>query len=52
MSERLDIQKLSSSNNRQLLKGRIEKAKPRRELTADETKRLKTLRREPEASYL
>ena len=40
MSEWYDSQKKSSSNFRQLLKERIEKANPRRELTAEETKRL------------
>ncbi len=39
MSEWLDNQKQSSSI-RQLLQERIEKANPRRELTAEETKRL------------
>ena len=43
MSEWLDIQKQSSSNFRQLLKERIEKANPRRILTSEETKRLKKL---------
>ena len=40
MSEWLDNQKNPNSNFRQLLQERIEKANPRRELTAEETKRL------------
>ena len=40
MSEWLDIQKQSSSNFRKLLQERMEKANPRRELTAVENKRL------------
>lgn len=43
MTEWLDSQKKSSSNFRQLLQERIEKANPRRELTAEETKRLNKL---------
>ncbi len=43
MSEWLDNQKKQSSNLSKLLKERIEKANPRRELTADETKRLNKL---------
>ena len=43
MSEWLDHQKELSSNIRQLLQERIEKANPRRKLTAEETKRLKKL---------
>jgi len=43
MSEWLDNQKKPSSNVRMLLQGRIEKANPRRELTTEETKRLKKL---------
>ena len=43
MSEWLDNQKKPSSNVRMLLQGRIEKANPRRELTTEETKRLKML---------
>jgi len=42
MSEWLDNQK-PSSNFRQLLHERIEKANPRRELTAEEAKRLNKL---------
>ena len=40
MSEWLDNQKQSSSNFRKLLQERIEKDNPRRELTAEEIKRL------------
>ena len=43
MSEWLDIQKQSSSNFHQLLQERIEKANPRRKLTAAESKRLNKL---------
>ena len=43
MSEWLDNQKNQNSNFRQLLKERIEKANPRRELTAEEAKRLNKL---------
>lgn len=43
MSEWFDSQKKSSSNFRKLLQERIEKANPRRELNADETKRLAKL---------
>ena len=43
MSEWLDNQKQSSSNNCKLLKERIAKTNPRRELTTDETKRLNKL---------
>ena len=43
MSEWLDNQKKQSSNFRKLLQERIEKANPRRELTAEETKRLMKL---------
>ena len=43
MSEWLDNQKKQSSNFRKLLHERIDKANPRRELTAQETKRLKKL---------
>ena len=43
MSERLDIQKQSSSNFRQLLQEHIEQSNPCRKLTAEETKRLKKL---------
>ena len=43
MSEWLDNQKQSNSSIRQLLQERIEKANPRRELTAEETKRLNKL---------
>jgi len=42
MSEWLDNQKKPNSNFRKLLKERIEKANPRRELTIEETKRLFT----------
>ncbi len=43
MSEWLDNQKQSSSNIRQLLQERFEKANPRRKLTAEEAKRLNKL---------
>lgn len=43
MSEWLDNQKQSISSIRQLLQARIEKANPRRELTAEENKRLRKL---------
>ena len=43
MSEWLNNQKKHSNNFRKLLKERIEKAHPRRELTADEAKRLSKL---------
>ena len=43
MSEWYDNQKQSSSNIRKLLQERIEKANPRRNLTADETRRLAKL---------
>ena len=43
MSEWLNIQKQTSSNFLKLLQERIEKVNPRRELTADETKRLNKL---------
>ena len=43
MSEWLDNQRQSISNVRQLLQERIEKANPRRELTAEEAKRLNKL---------
>jgi len=43
MSEWFDKQKQSSSNFRKLLQERIEKANPRRKLTAEETKRLAKL---------
>jgi len=43
MSECLDNQKQSSSNFRKLLQECSEKANPRCELTAEETKRLKKL---------
>lgn len=39
MSESLDNPKQSISSLRQLLQERIEKANPRRELTAEETKK-------------
>ena len=45
MSERFDNQKQSSSNFRKLLQEQIEKSNPRRELTAEETKRLHKLER-------
>ena len=44
MSEWLDNQKRSSTNIRQLLQERIEKANPRRNLTAEETKGLAKLK--------
>ena len=43
MSEWYDNQKKSSSNFRKLLQERIKKANPRRQLTAEETKRLSKL---------
>ena len=43
MSEWFDNQKQTSSNFQKLLKERIEKANPRRELTAEETNRLRKL---------
>ena len=43
MSEWLDNQKKPNSNFHKLLKERIEKANPRRELTIEETKRLRNL---------
>jgi hypothetical protein len=43
MSEWLERQKKSSSSIRKFLKERIEKTNPRRELTTEETKRLKKL---------
>ena len=43
MGEWFDNQKNPSSNFRQLLKERIEKAKPRRTLTSEESKRLAKL---------
>ena len=43
MSEWLDNQQKPSDNFRKLLQARIEKANPRRELTAEETKRLNKL---------
>ena len=43
MSEWLDSQKKQSSNIQKLLQERIEKANPRRRLTAEETKRLNKL---------
>ena len=43
MSEWLDDQNQSSSNFRKLLQERIEKANPRRNLTAEEAKRLAKL---------
>ena len=43
MSERYENQKKSSRNFRKLLQGRIEKANPRREMTTEETKRLRKL---------
>ena len=43
MSEWLDNQNQSSSNFRKLLQERIEKANPRRNLTAEEAKRLAKL---------
>jgi hypothetical protein len=45
MSEWFDNQKKSSGNARQLLQERIEKTNPRRELTAEKTKRLSKLKR-------
>ena len=43
MSEWFDKQKKSSGNIRQLLQERIEKVNPRRDVTAEETKRLAKL---------
>ena len=43
MSEWLDNQKKQNSNFRKLLQERFENANPRRNLTADETKRLARL---------
>lgn len=43
MSEWLDNQKKQSGNIQKLLQERIEKANPRRRLTAEETKRLNKL---------
>ena len=43
MSEWYDIQKKPSSNLRQLIKERLDKANPRRTLTAEESKRLSKL---------
>jgi len=43
MSEWLDNQKKASSSFHKLLQERIEKANPRRKLTAEETKRLNRL---------
>ena len=43
MSEWYDSQKQSSSNIRQLLQEQIKKTNPRRELTAEESKRLNKL---------
>ena len=43
MSEWIDSQKQSNGNIHKLLQGRIEKANPRRELIAKETKRLSEL---------
>jgi len=43
MSEWLDSQKKLASNVRKLLKEKFEKANPRRELNAKETKRLNKL---------
>ena len=43
MSEWLDNQSKPSSSIRQLVQKRIEKANPRRELTAEESKRLNKL---------
>ena len=43
MSDWLDKQKKSSGNFRQLLQKQIEKANPRRELNAEEAKRLEKL---------
>ena len=43
MSEWLDNQKQSNSNFRYLMQERIEKSNSRRELTTEETKRLKKL---------
>ena len=43
MSEWYDSQKKANSDFQKLLKERIEKANPRRELTAEETNRLRKL---------
>ena len=43
MSEWFDSQKKTTSDFRKLLKERVEKANPRRELTAEETYRLRKL---------
>ena len=43
MSEWFDSQKKTNSDFQKLLKERIEKANPHRELTAEETKRLRKL---------
>ena len=43
MSERLDNQKQTSSNFRDLLQERLENANPRRKLTTEESKRLTRL---------
>ena len=43
MSEWIDSQRKPSSNFRKLLQERIEKANPRRKLSAEETKRLAKL---------
>ena len=43
MSEWFDNQKKPNSDFRKLLQERIEKANPRRQLTAEETKRLNKL---------
>ena len=43
MSEWYDSQQKPNSNFRELLQERIENANPRRELTAEETKRLSKL---------
>ena len=52
MSEWLDNQKQSSSNFRKLLQERFEKANPRRNLTAEETKRLNKLEVEGESNSI
>ena len=51
MSEWLDNQKKPSSNFRKLLQERIEKASPRRNLSAEEIKRLNKLEVIAETSY-
>ena len=43
MSEKIDNQKQSRSNFRKLLQERMDKLNPRRELTTEETKRLRKL---------